>query len=111
MDPITIGAKISNGRKKEGLTLDDVAKKCDTTRQNIKRIESGNFVRPDYELIYKIFDYLKIDKSDLPIKELSPTEATSETDLAAKWKTLADHYKRLADKYAEKLAEKGLSID
>jgi len=111
MDPKKIGDLISNGRKEKGLAMDDVALKCGTTRQNIKRLESGNFVRPDYELIYKIFDYLKIDKSELPIKELAPTEATSEPGLAAKWKRLADHYKKLADRYAEILASQGIDID
>lgn len=44
MDPKKIGELISNGRKEKGLTMDDVAVKCSTTRQNIKRIESGNLM-------------------------------------------------------------------
>lgn len=110
MDPKKIGELISNGRKEKGLTMDDVAVKCSTTRQNIKRIESGNFVRPDYELIYKIFDYLKIDKSELPIKELS-TEASSETDLAARWKQSSIFYKKRADRYEAILLALGIDID
>jgi transcriptional regulator with XRE-family HTH domain len=111
MEPKEIGQIISNGRAGMGFTLEEIAIKAKTTKQNIKRYESGNFTRPDHELLNKIFEILKLDKSVLSFHNGTPTEATSETDLAAKWKRLADHYKKLADKYAEIIAERGISLD
>jgi transcriptional regulator with XRE-family HTH domain len=109
MEPEKIAKLISNGRAKKGYTLENVADACGTSKQNIKRYETGNFVRPDHEVLNKIFEYLDLDMSALSFK--LATEATSETDLAAKWKRLADHYKKLADKYAEIIAERGISLD
>lgn len=121
MEPNEIGAKIGYGRKEKGLTLDEVAVKCGTTRQNIRRIESGNFVRPDYNLILKIFDYLSIDTTGLLTTDpiLSETKADSKSVdkllqkislLEAKNSLLEAKNSEVVEKYIallEKLAEGG----
>ena len=61
----------------------------------------------------KGFDISKswIETGKEPMLNASPTEATSETDLAAKWKQSSLFYKKRADRYEEILLALGIDID
>lgn len=66
MDGKSIGELISKKRATLNLTLEDVAEKTGTSRQNIKRYEDWNLKKPDYILLKDIFRVLGISESFLP---------------------------------------------
>jgi plasmid maintenance system antidote protein VapI len=96
-----------------GMNITEFAKHIDVNVTTLHHIvsEKGRQNDPSPDTINKIIaKYPDFDPKWLLTGKKS-IEATSETDLAAKWKRLADHYKKLADKYAEIIAERGISLD
>jgi len=68
MQPEEIAKLIKAARIKNKYKQPEVAEACGTSKQNIRRYEEGKFKKPDYELLNKIFDFLGIDKSGLPLQ-------------------------------------------
>jgi hypothetical protein len=96
-----------------GMNIATFAKHINIDASTLHHIvsEKGRGNDPSPETISKIIaKYPDFDTKWL-LTGTKSTEATSEADLAAKWKRLADHYKKLADKYAEIIAERGISLD
>lgn len=102
----------SKGYDKQGDFLREILNKVKDgiTQGNLSHWETGKF-KPEYEKLLLIKQVFPDFNPDFILYGTTSTEATDEPGLAAKWKRLAEFYKRRADKYAEILAEKGIDIE
>ena len=83
---MTIGQRISSARERKDTTLEEVAKRCNTTKQTIFKYENGIVTNIPYDKIVLLSKALEVSPSYLfgwDEKESSPTEPTlSEGDKA-----------------------------
>ena len=83
---MTIGQRISSARERKDMTLEEVAKRCNTTKQTIFKYENGIVTNIPYDKIVLLSKALEVSPSYLfgwDEKESSPTEPTlSEGDKA-----------------------------
>ncbi len=72
---MSIGHRIRDAREKKDMTLDDVAKRCGTTRQTIYKYENGIVTNIPYERIESLASALGVSPSYLfGWEEKSPDE-------------------------------------
>lgn len=74
---MTIGQRISEARVRKDLTLDEVAKRCNTTKQTIFKYENGIITNIPYDKIVLLSYALDVSPSYLfgwDEKENSPSE-------------------------------------
>lgn len=57
-----LGKQLRIKRLNKELTLEDVAQKLGTSKQNISRYEKGNYIKPDHELLNKIKEFLGVEE-------------------------------------------------
>ena len=83
---MTIGQRIKIARERKDLTLDEVARRCNTTKQTIFKYENEIVTNIPYDKIVLLSNALDVSPSYLfgwDEKESSPTEPTlSEGDKA-----------------------------
>lgn len=56
---------IKEYRIKRGLTLEQLAEKCEISWRNLQRIENGNYKKAKFETVAKIIIELEIKESDI----------------------------------------------
>ena len=98
-----VGARLRQSRKRQGLTLLDVAKRCRTTQQTIQRLETGN-MSIDMEWLELITGVLDISIAEI----FNETLAQSHFQRAEFHASLAAfdiHIQQLAAHTAEILAK------
>lgn len=96
-----------------GMNIATFAKHIDVDPTTLHHIvsEKGRQNDPSPETISKILaKYPDLDTKWL-LTGKKTTEATSETDLAARWKQSSIFYKKRADRYEEILLALGIDID
>jgi transcriptional regulator with XRE-family HTH domain len=64
-----IGEKIKKLRKEKGLTQEQLASACGTTRQTLSKLEKGNIDKLSLQLFIKVLDALEYE---LEIEEKKP---------------------------------------
>ena len=77
MIPITIGQRIKEARERRNMTLDEVAKRCNTTKQTIFKYENEIVTNIPYDKIVLLSNALDVSPSYLfgwDEKENSPSE-------------------------------------
>ena len=76
---MTIGQRIKIARERKDLTLDEVAKRCNTTKQTIFKYENEIVTNIPYDKIVLLSNALNVSPSYLfgwEEKEISPSEPT-----------------------------------
>ena len=76
---MTIGQRIAAARERMDMTLDEVAKQCNTTKQTIYKYENGIVTNIPYDKIVLLSSALSVSPSYLfgwEEKESSPSEPT-----------------------------------
>ena len=74
---MTIGQRISSARERKCMTLEEVAKRCNTTKQTIFKYENGIVTNIPYDKIVLLSTALEVSPSYLfgwDEKESSPNE-------------------------------------
>ena len=69
MEFYKIGEKIKELRKEKGLTQEQLASNCGTTRQTLSKLEKGNIDKLSLQLFIKVLDTLEYE---LEIEEKKP---------------------------------------
>ena len=91
---MTIGQRIRAARERKDMTLDEVAKRCNTTKQTIFKYENEIVTNIPYDKIVLLSNALEVTPSYLfgwDEKKDSPTE----TDLSEGEKMLLDLFNRV----------------
>ena len=93
---MTIGQRIKEARERRDMTLDEVAKRCGTTKQTIFKYENEIVTNIPYDKIVLLSNALDVSPSYLfgwPEKENSPTDL----QLSEGEKVLLDLFNRVPE--------------
>lgn len=71
---ISLGRQLRNSRLQKELTMEDIANKLETSKQNISRYEKGDYKKPDIELLSKLANILEIDLSKFGVNTITITD-------------------------------------